>query len=247
MRNTQNIMGIKIDSVTMHQAVDIVKSFISKNKLHTIYTPNAEIIMDAQKDLYLRNILNEADMLVADGAGVVLASKILARKVPEKVSGIDLTRNSFSIALDRKIRYFFFGGKPGVAEEAAERLKSQYPGIEVVGCRNGYFSKDEDPDIVNQINSSEADILLVALGAPKQEKWIYEHKDILNVKICIGVGGSLDIYAGKASLAPDFFRNNGLEWLYRLYKEPWRFKRMLKLPKFVIYAVFARLGLYKIK
>jgi N-acetylglucosaminyldiphosphoundecaprenol N-acetyl-beta-D-mannosaminyltransferase len=245
MRSTLNILGVDIDNVTMEQALDKIKSFISKEGVHAIYTPNAEIMMDAKNDAHMRGILNQADLLVADGAGVVLASRILGKNLPEKVSGIDLTRLSFGMQFDRKVRYFLFGSKPGVAEEAGKNLLELYPNIEIAGCRNGYFTEAETPEIINRINSSNADILLVALGAPKQEMWIHENKSKLRVRVCIGVGGSLDVFAGKVKLAPDFFRNNGLEWLYRLYKEPWRFKRMLKLPKFIFLAVFTRIGLVK--
>ncbi len=126
-------------------------------------------------------------------------------------------------------------------EEAAKKILESHPSIEISGCRDGYFSKDNEPEIIDQINSSGADILLVALGAPKQEIWIHEHKSLLKVKVCIGVGGSLDVFAGTAKRAPAFFRNNGLEWLYRLYREPWRYKRMLDLPRFTLLAVGTRL------
>jgi N-acetylglucosaminyldiphosphoundecaprenol N-acetyl-beta-D-mannosaminyltransferase len=234
MRDTVDILGVPVDNVTMQQAVEKVKDFLFDDGVHTIYTPNAEIMMEAQRDPYLKNILKNADLLVADGAGVVLASRILKLNLPEKVSGIDLVKNSFDIKADKKIKYFFFGSKPGIAELAAAHLIAGYKNIDVAGYRNGYFSNEDIDSIIEQINSSKADILLVALGAPKQEKWIHEHKDKLKVKICIGVGGSLDVFAGAVDLAPDFFRRNSLEWLYRLYKEPWRYKRMLDLPRFII-------------
>ncbi len=245
MRNTVNIAGVEVDSITMSQAVDKLKLFIKEDKAHAIYTPNAEIVMEAYKDEGLRSILNQADMLIADGAGVVLASRILGLNLPEKVSGIDLVRNSFSMDIGRKTRYFFFGGKPGVAEAAAENILASHPNIEIVGCRNGYFSKEEVPGIIEEINRAKPDILLVALGAPKQEKWIHENKDKLKAKVCIGVGGSLDVFAGKVKLAPERMRKAGFEWLYRLYQEPWRYKRMLRLPKFMLLTVGIKLKLVK--
>jgi len=234
MRKTANILGVNVDKITMQEAVEKVKLFLSENKNHSIYTPNAEIIMAAQRDPAIKNILNKADMLTADGAGVILASKILGLDLPAKVSGIDLAKRIFSISPQEKIKFFLFGGKPGVAEEAGEKISEAYPGLEIVGYRNGYFKSEQEKEIIDQINSSGADILLVALGAPKQEMWIHSHKGELKVKVCIGVGGSLDIFAGRVKLAPEFMRRNGLEWLYRLYKEPWRFKRMLDLPRFVL-------------
>lgn len=241
VRKTVNLLDIPVDSITMNEALERIVLFLSTDKTNTIFTPNAEIMMAAHTDPYLKKILCESDMLVADGAGVVLASKILGCSVPEKVSGIDLVRNSFNLLLDKKIKYFLFGAKPGVAETAKEEILSQYSNVEIVGCRDGYFSNDDVESIIVQINQSGADILLVALGAPKQEIWIYENMDKINVKVCIGVGGSFDVFAGTVKLAPEFFRRNGLEWLYRLYKEPWRFKRMLNLPKYILTVIYTKL------
>jgi len=242
MRKTTDIMGIPVDEVTMAGALERVKSFINEDKLHTIYTPNAEIMMDASKDEVLATILKEADMVIPDGAGVVLASKILGTPLLERVPGFDLTKNSFSLDIGRQVKYFFLGSKPGVAETAAEIIMAEYPNVIVVGTRDGYFKEEDTNDIISQINDSGADILLVALGAPRQEKWIYSNKEALKVKVAIGVGGTLDILAGYVPLTPDIFRRNGLEWLYRLYKEPWRYKRMLKLPRYMLKTVGYRLS-----
>lgn len=245
MRNTIDIMGIPIDNVTMEQALKKLESFLSEDGVHMIFTPNSEIMMAARRDPELAQILSQAHMLVADGAGVVLASKILGTPLPEKVSGFDLVKNSFPMASRKNIRYFLLGSKLGTAETAGNNIVRDYPGVEIAGCHHGYFKPEEEDEIIDTINRSRADILLVALGAPKQEKWIYRNRNRLNVKVCIGVGGTLDVLAGNVSLAPDFFRNNGLEWLYRLYKEPWRFKRMLDLPKFMLLVIAKRLRLVK--
>jgi N-acetylglucosaminyldiphosphoundecaprenol N-acetyl-beta-D-mannosaminyltransferase len=241
MRNTINIMGVPVDNVTMKEALEIVYRFLSENSIHAIYTPNSEIMMAAQREPYLKTILNDADLLVADGAGVVLASRILGKPLPEKVAGFDLVKSVLKISENKSISFFLFGSKPGVAEEAQKNILRLYPWVNIVGCQNGYFNKDEESKIIDNINSSNADILLVALGAPKQEKWIHENKSKLNVKVCIGVGGTLDVFAGKVKLAPKFFRKNGLEWLYRLYREPRRFIRMLDLPRFILLAMKTRL------
>ncbi|MCX7749070.1 MAG: WecB/TagA/CpsF family glycosyltransferase [Clostridia bacterium] len=241
MRNTVDVLGVPVDNVTMQGALEKLKTFLSENKNRAVYTPNAEIMMAAQRDPSLKHVLKNADLLVADGAGVVLASKVLKPKLPERVAGFDLVKNSFSIFASQKVKYYLFGGKPGIAEEAAANIMKDYPGIEIVGVRDGYFSKDQENKIIHDINASGADILLVALGAPKQEKWIHEHKDLLKVKVCIGVGGSLDVFAGRVKRAPRFFQKNGLEWLYRLIKEPWRFKRMLDLPRFILLAYAVKL------
>ncbi len=247
MRKVVNIAGINIDDLTMEQAVKKIYYFISSDKNHAIYTPNAEIMMDGIAENKMFQVLNDADMLVADGAGVVLASKILGKAVKQKVSGVDLAKNLLEASAKKPIKFFLFGGKPGIAEKAQANIICDYPAAEVVGTRNGYFTEEDNQKIIDEINSSGAEVLFVCLGAPKQELWIHENKDKLTVKACLGVGGTLDILAGNVKLAPDFFRNHGLEWLYRLYKEPWRFKRMLKLPKFILYIIGIRIGVIKVK
>ena len=190
MRKTVDVLGIPVDAVTMAEAVEKVGRFIEEGGKHVIFTPNAEIIMQAQRDSELKDILKNADMLTADGAGVVLASGMLGNRLPEKVSGVDLVQEIFRTFASRGLRCFLFGARPGVAEEAAVNIIKDNPGIVVAGCRNGYFSDEECDEIIAEINKSAPDILLVALGAPKQEKWISKHLDKLDVKVCIGVGGT---------------------------------------------------------
>lgn len=246
MRKTVNVLGVPVDSITMQEAVGIIKTFLDRETASSIYTPNAEIIMAAQRDSSLKEILIQADMLIADGAGVVLASKLLKVPVPEKVSGVDLVKRAFAMDYHRKLRVFIFGAKPGVAEIAAGNIQRNYPNVEIVGCRNGYFSKTEEDEIIELINSSGPDILLVGLGAPQQENWIHRNKPRLKAKACMGIGGSIDVIAGTVALAPEVMRRNGLEWLFRLYKEPRRYKRMLDLPRFVILTLAVRFGLRKV-
>lgn len=245
MRKIVDIAGINIDDISMEDAVERIYDFIASNENHSVYTPNAEIMMDGITNKTMKTILNTSDMVVADGAGVVLASKILGREVTEKVSGFDLVKSLLIASSKRPIKFYLFGGKPGIPEKANANIICDYPGAEIAGTRNGYFSKEDEEAIINDINNSGADVLIVCLGAPKQEIWINEHKHMLKVKVCLGVGGTLDVLAGNVKLAPDFFRNHGLEWLYRLYKEPKRFIRMLKLPKFILYVMGIRLGLVK--
>lgn len=239
MRKTVEILGVSIDSITMDDACDKIKGFLEGNEIRTVFTPNSEIIMAAQRDRALKDILNSGDLVVPDGAGVVLASSILGEKVPAKVSGIDIVKKLFSNAGDT-LSFFLLGAKPGVADLAKQNLLSSYPGINIAGTQHGYFSAEEEDAVIRTINDSGANILLVALGASKQEKWIYRNKARLNVKVCIGVGGSLDVFAGKARLAPEFIRKAGFEWLYRLIKEPRRFKRMLDLPRFMLQILKAK-------
>ena len=262
-RNTINVLGIPVDKITMEEAVNRVGFFLGKfnitkdknkdskdknnkdennkdNQVKTVYTPNSEIMMAAQRDEELKNILCSGNMLVPDGAGVVLAAKILGYSLPERVAGFDLVENILDKFKDSGLRIFLLGAKPGVAEKAAINIISKYKGIEISGYHHGYFSDEEVETIIHNINESRTDLLLVALGAPKQEKWIHRYKEQLKVKVCIGVGGTLDVFAGVASRAPKFFQNHGLEWLYRLYKEPHRFWRMLDIPKFLFLSLRTR-------
>ncbi|MDD4188487.1 MAG: WecB/TagA/CpsF family glycosyltransferase [Eubacteriales bacterium] len=239
MRKTVDILGVSIDSITMDDACEKINGFLEGGETRTVFTPNSEIIMAAQRDKTLKDILNSGDLVVADGAGVVLASSILGEKVPAKVSGIDIIRKLFADA-NPFVSFFLLGAKPGVAELAEQKLIQAHPGINIAGTHHGYFDEKEEDLIIAEINDSGANVLLVALGASKQEKWINENKSKLKAKVCIGVGGSLDVFAGKARLAPEFIRKAGFEWLYRLIKEPRRFKRMLDLPRFMFQILKAK-------
>lgn len=156
----------------------------------------------------------------------------MKKPINERAAGYDIARKVLEKLNYTDHKLFLFGGKPGVAEEAAANLKKEYPELNIVGTRNGYFSADDEADIVDEINASGADIVFVCLGAPKQEKWINSHKDELNVRVAMGIGGSLDVFAGRVERAPDFWCKIGMEWFYRLVKEPWRIGRMMDLPKF---------------
>ena len=238
MKDKVNILGVWVDMVNIPRAVDKIMQFFNDDGLHKVYTPNSEIIMAAYKDDNFRDILNDAELLTADGIGVVYASKILGKPIMERAAGYDILCEILERIKGTSRSVFLFGGKPGVAEIAEEKLKERYPGIVIAGTRNGYFKPEEEEDIVSQINSSGAELLLVCLGAPKQELWINKYKDKLNVKVAMGVGGSLDVFAGTALRAPDFYCKHGLEWFYRLMKQPSRAGRMLALPKFGFTVLF---------
>jgi N-acetylglucosaminyldiphosphoundecaprenol N-acetyl-beta-D-mannosaminyltransferase len=207
-----------------------------------VCTPNAEFMMDAQEDENFRQILNEADLVLADGAGIVLAARMLGFGKIERAPGFDLAKTLLYNPVKYPYTFYFLGGRPGVAEKAAENIVKISPDTRIAGCRNGYFNEDRENEIIREINASGADILFVALGAPKAEKWIYKNRDKLNVAVCMGVGGTLDIFAETVKPAPPFFRSHGLEWLYRLYREPWRAKRMMKLPRYVLFTLWWRMS-----
>lgn len=229
-----NILGVKVDKVTVAEAAEKICGMLSENKPHKIFTPNSEIIMLAYKDSEFCGILNDADMLTADGIGVVYASKILKNPISERAAGYDIACSVVEKISKSGHRLFLFGGKPGVAEKAKENLEKKYPSLNIVGTRNGYFTPEEEPEIINEINAAKPDLVFVCLGAPAQEKWISRNCDKLSAKVFMGIGGSLDVFAGTAERAPDFWCNAGLEWLYRLLKQPSRIGRMTALPKFGI-------------
>lgn len=229
-----NIHGVNISNITMREAVEKIQEWINGDSIHAVYTPNSEIIMQSQRDPELKSILNNAGLLIPDGAGVVLASKILKTPLKSKVSGIDLVKNLFETFSGKNVGFYILGGRPGVAEIAAVNIMEKYGKVKIKGYHNGYFSPEEEDHVIDLINQSGTDILIVGLGAPKQEFWIHRNMYRLSCKVCIGVGGSIDIFAGKATLAPEIIRKLGFEWLYRLIREPRRYKRMMDLPRFII-------------
>lgn len=232
MKDKVNILGVWVDMVNVSRAADRIMQFFNEDGLHKVYTPNSEIIMAAYKDDNFKNVLNSAELLTADGIGVVYASKILGKPIAERAAGYDIACEVLDRIKGTSHGVFLFGGKPGVAETAKEKLEERYPGIKISGCRNGYFKPEEEQGIVEEINNSGADLIFVCLGAPKQELWIDKHKDSLKANVAMGVGGSLDVFAGTALRAPEFYCKHGLEWFYRLMKQPSRAGRMMALPKF---------------
>ena len=233
-----NILGVLVDHVNMEEAVNRAKGFLAEEGSHVIFTPNSEIIMTAYKDAAFCRLLNGADMVVADGIGVVYASRILRDPLPERVAGFDLSSRLIAEAEREGYSLYFFGGKPGVAEKAIEKLTKKHPALRVAGFSDGYFDAEKEKRIIEDIKEKKPDILFVCLGAPKQEKWIREHKEETGARLLLGVGGSLDVWAGVVERAPEKYQKAGLEWFYRLKKQPSRFFRMLALPKFGLTVLF---------
>lgn len=231
---TIKILGVPVHPYTMKGAVEKILERLSQSKKTFVVTANAEIIMMGQSDAEYMKILNNAALVLPDGAGTVWAGRKLGYEVPERVAGYDLFLNLMTEAAQKKLKVFFFGSAPGVAEEAKQKCEILYPGVSIVGCRDGYFKEEDNLAIVEEINNSGADLLFVALGAPKQEKWLAKFQDILKPSLLMGIGGSFDVVAGKMERAPKWMQDASLEWLFRLYKQPSRFGRMLVLPKFVI-------------
>lgn len=236
--DTVNILGVKVSMLTIPEAVDCIMGMLETDKTHAVFTPNSEIVMNAYKDEEFKSLLNSADLLTADGIGLVYASRIVKKPIKERCAGFDIAMGLMPRLAESGKKLFLFGSKPGTAERAAKILEERHPGLTVAGCRNGYFKPEETPSIVEEINASGADIVFVCLGAPAQEKWINSNKDKLNAKVLMGLGGSLDAVTGDMPRAPEWWCNHGVEWLYRLLKQPKRFFRMMSLPKFGLTVLF---------
>lgn len=234
------VLHVMIDAVTMKEAVQKVEGFIAQKNTHLVVTPNAEIIMMANQDKELAHIINNADLVVPDGAGVVWAARYNGDTMPERVAGYDLVQNLLIAAMDKKYRIYMLGGAPDVADQAKLAAEERYPGVQIVGTRNGFFTKADEPEIINAIKACRPDILLVALGVPRQEKWIAKYREELAVPVAIGVGGTFDVMAGIVKRAPLWMQKASLEWLYRLLSEPKRAIRMLALPRFVMRVIIGK-------
>ena len=234
------ILGVNVNSLTMAQAVEAVQQFIAEKKVALVATANAEMLMRATQDEELKDILNQADLVVPDGAGTVWAAGHLGDPMPERVAGFDLAQELMREAPSRGDRVYFFGSAPGVADKAKAKAEELYPGIQVVGVRNGFFSEADEPQIIADIRAAKPDILLAALGVPKQEKWLKKHMQELQVPVSIGVGGTLDVMAGVMERAPLWMQKAKLEWLFRGLKQPSRAGRLLALPKFVLKVVASK-------
>lgn len=234
MDNKAEILGCHIDIIDKHQALEKINEMISAKKGGQVITLNAEIAFQAQKDEKLRSLINGADLVTPDGIGVIWGGRQLGYDFPERVTGIDLMVSLCQKAADMGWKVFLFGAAPGVAEAAAQSLSKQFPGLAVVGCRHGYFKDDESREIAREIGALQPDVLFVALGAPKQEYWIREQREVMKIPLCMGVGGSFDVIAGVKSRAPGWAIRLNLEWLYRLLAEPSRWKRQLALPRYVL-------------
>ena len=228
------ILGVPVDVITMGEAVARIDGFIEKRTPVLVATANAEMLMRATHDGALRRILQGAAMVTPDGAGTVWAAHHLGHAMPERVAGYDMVQELMREAPAKHRRIFFFGSAPGVADKAKAKAEQLYPGIEIVGTRNGFFTAADEPAIIEEIKAAHPDILLAALGVPKQEKWLAKHLSELGVPVAIGVGGTFDVMAGVMKRAPRWMQRAKLEWLFRGMMQPQRAGRLLALPRFVL-------------
>ncbi len=225
-----DILGVGFDKVDMASALARAESFLG-GAAHYIVTPNSEIVYDAQSNADLRDILNNADLVLPDGIGVVKAANILETPLIEKVAGVEVAEHLLPILAKNGRSLFLLGAKPGIAERAAEKMCSLAPGLKIAGTHDGYFK--DDLAAAQTVRTSGADVVYVCLGSPRQAQFISAHIREMGVALAIGLGGSLDVFAGEVKRAPKIFIKLGLEWLWRLIRQPSRLGRMMRLPKFL--------------
>lgn len=228
------MLGLAIDNVSMEEAADEFEKLVNADGLSIVVTANPEILNNATKNEELAKLIQDAPLVVPDGMSLVLLSKLKGQAFKERVAGIDFAYMTLKRSAKIGKKVFLLGGKPGVAKLAAQNLEKEIEGLNIVGTHDGYFIEDDEPKIVELINDSEADVLLVAMGSPRQEFFLSRHQNELKAKLGVGIGGSLDVWSGNISRAPQFYIDHNIEWLYRLKKEPERFGRMAKIPGFML-------------
>ena len=228
-----DVMGVGFDSLTMDEAVARARDLMAERRAAYVVTPNPEIVMLCREDPAAMQAVQGADLVLPDGIGVVKGAAMLGTPLKEKTPGIEFAAGLMEKMAERGRSLYLLGAKPGVAEAAAERLQAQYPGLKIAGTHDGYFK--EDAPVVEAIRESGADCVFVCLGAPKQELWMEKNGPATGARLLCGLGGSLDVFAGTVERAPKFWSDHGLEWFYRLCKEPKRIGRMMKLPLFLVH------------
>ena len=232
------ILGIQFDNLTQQEAAQRGAELLAEDKFHYVVTPNPEFILACEKDPVFRDILNKADLVLPDGIGVVYSAKILGTPLKERVPGVEFAEDMLACLNEMGGRLYLLGAKPGVAEKAGAHILERYPNIVLCGTRDGYFQDEQD--VLLQVAAARPDLLFVCLGAPKQEKWMARWGALTGAKLAIGLGGALDVFAGNVDRAPEKWRRMGLEWAYRLKKEPRRSGRMARLPLVLVKAAGAR-------
>lgn len=227
------LLGIGTDPVTMEQAIQLIQYYIEEGQPHHIVTCDASMVVMAQADPVLGEIVRSAALVTPDSVGILWACKKLATAMPERVSGIDIVQRLIALSSQPDgPRIFFLGAAPGVADDAAARMREIYPGAQIVGSAHGYFKEADEADVIETIKAAKPDVLCVALGIPKQEKWIYKYAKQLGVPVLIGVGGSFDVLSGRVKRAPKLFQTLSIEWVWRLVSNPSKIAKVSLLPKF---------------
>lgn len=233
------VLGVRVDRLTLRQTVDAIDQMVVRHRegeepCQQVVTVNPEFVMEARRNAPFRECINQAALVVADGMGIVWATRLVGKPTPERVTGTDALPEVARRCAAKGYRLYLLGAAPGVAEVAAARLQEIAPGLQIAGTYAGSPAPAEEDEIIERIQAASADIVCVAYGAPAQELWIYRNLAQLPAAVAIGVGGAFDFLSGRQLRAPGFMRQIGLEWLYRLYREPRRWRRMLALPQFAV-------------
>ena len=228
-----DVLGVGFDNLTMQEAVAAGLRLAGSPGCHYVVTPNPEIVEACRENGAARAAVNGADLVLPDGIGIIKGAAMLGTPLKEKTPGIEFAAHMMERMAGEGMSLSLLGAKPGIAEQAAEKLSAQYPGLKIAGTHDGYFK--EDGPVVEDIRQSGADCVFVCLGAPKQEFWMAKNGPATGARLLCGLGGSLDVFAGTVERAPKFFCDHGLEWFYRLCKEPKRIGRMMKLPLFLVH------------
>ena len=228
-----DVLGVGFDNVTMAEAVEQGMALLHSEGSHYVVTPNPEIVEACRENGAAKAAVNGADLVLPDGIGIIKGAAMLGTPLKEKTPGIEFAAHMMERMAGEGMSLYLLGAKPGIAEQAAEKLSAQYPGLKIAGTHDGYFK--EDGPVVEDIRQSGADCVFVCLGAPKQEFWMAKNGPATGARLLCGLGGSLDVFAGTVERAPKFFCDHGLEWFYRLCKEPKRIGRMMKLPLFLVH------------
>lgn len=239
--NRVNVLGVGIDNLTLSEAVDKALSLISEHRCAYMVTPNPEIVMAAWDDPKVSKAIENADLVIPDGVGVMQAARILGTPLREHMPGIDAATEIIKRLASRGGSVFLYGARPGVAEEAAERMKQRFPGLVICGTNDGYGN--DDGAVVSKINAAKPDFVMVCLGVPKQELWMAKHAAKLDAGLMAGLGGTIDVFSGQVKRAPLIWQRLKLEWLYRCFEEPKRFRKIKRIPQFIIKAWRKRLGI----
>lgn len=228
-----NVLGVGFDNVTMDEAVERGMELLRSPGTHYVVTPNPEIVEVCRENLAARQAVNGADLVLADGIGIIKGARILGTPLKARNPGIEFAAYLMKEMAEKGLSLYLLGAKPGVAEAAGKRLAEKYPGLKIAGTHDGYFQ--EDGPVIEDIRRSGADCVFVCLGAPKQELWMAKHGEATGARLLCGLGGSLDVFAGVVERAPKFWSDHGLEWFYRLCRDPRRAGRMMKLPLFLVH------------
>lgn len=237
-----DVLGVPFDNSDIVSITDHALKLIAEHRSAYAVTPNTEMVLEAQKNKVLMRALRKADIVIPDGVGVVYASRILGRPLKDKVAGIDFATALMARLSEIGGSVFLLGAAPGIAEKAASKLSERLPGLKIAGTHNGYFPEEENDSVIEIINSSKPDFLMVCLGFPEQEIWMMDNVGKVKAGMMAGLGGTLDVISGEKERAPEVWIKYGFEWLYRLIREPSRIGRMIKLPLILIKAAIKRIG-----